>query len=228
MWLDIGVALFLIICIFRGDKRGFVLAFTSTFGWIVSLVGGYFLKPRLLLWLDQNTSMRNDLTVKVTEYFVSVIKTNAESGGTVAGTELPQTVINALSSSAEKVYKATAIKVAEPVADMIMSLLAFFIVVFGIKIIMYLIERIVRMFSEKDGAVSSINSILGMVFNLIRGCIVSYILILLLMMISLLGNIQPALNLLQDSFLVTTLLDFGLLPFSSDIFTGASLLEAIS
>lgn len=229
MWLDIAVAIFLIFCIFRGDKRGFVLAFTSTFGWIISLAGGYFLKPKLILWFDTNTSARQDLTVKITEYFVSLMKAEASGAGTAEGgaSILPESVTNALNSAAEKAYSAAAVKIAEPVADIILSLLAFFIIVFGIKIIMYLIERIVRRLSDKDGAVSSINSMMGMVFNLIRGCIVSYIIILLIMMISIIGNIQPALQLLQDSFLVTVLADSGLLPFSSDILTGAAIADLL-
>ena len=228
MYLDIAVAIFLIFCIFRGDKRGFVLAFTSTFGWVISLVGGYFLKPEILAWIDENTTLRNDFTVKITEYFVSVMKGNAQGGGlSETAASLPESVIRALSSAAEKAYQATAVKIAEPVADMIISLLAFFAAVFAIKFVMYLIERIIRRLSDKDGAVSSINSMLGMLFNLIRGCIVSYIIILFMIMISLLGNFQPVLELLQDSFLVTVLLDSGLMPFSADIFTGEALLEAI-
>jgi len=228
MWLDIAVAVFLIICIFRGDKRGFVLAFISTFGWVISLAGGYILKPKLILWLDTNTTMRHDLHVKITEYFVSLMKSNAsgaDAAGEAGNSVLPDTIKNALDSAANKVYSSAAQNFAEPVTDIIVSLAAFFILVFAIKIIMYLFERIVRAFSKKDNTISSINSIAGMIFNLIRGCIVSYIIILLIMMVALVGNIQPALQLLKDSFLVTVLADSNLLPFSSDILTGASLAE---
>ncbi len=228
MWIDIIIAVFLIFCIFRGDKRGFVLSFTSTFGWIISLIGGYYFKPAVISWLDTNTTVRHDMTIKITEYFVSILKKDAESQGATSDLSLlPDSVTSALSSAAQKAYEAAAAKVASPVVDLIISLIAFLIIVVCIKIVMYLIERIVRVYTDKDGAIGNINSIAGMLFNLIRGCIVSYLVVLFLLMISLIGNITPLLEVLTDSLIVTVLSDIGLIPISADIITGASILEVL-
>ena len=68
MIIDVSIALILIICIFIGDRKGFFRSFMSTFGWIVSFAGSYFLRDYAITIVNERTTMYNDIFIKVTEF----------------------------------------------------------------------------------------------------------------------------------------------------------------
>jgi hypothetical protein len=219
MIIDIAIAVILILCVFIGDRKGFLKSFISTFGWVISMGIAYLLRSPFSEYLDEHTSMRDDITVKITEYIKARIQmaatgTTAEQGG----------VASLLRTAADKAIQTSAAKAAEPIADVIFSLLAFVLLIIVIKIIIYIIERIVNIFIQSSNPVNSLNSILGMIFALLQGCILSSVVLIVLFIIAVIGDFEGLLDQLGSSFVCQTLLNMGILP---DVFTDFSVADVL-
>ena len=214
MLIDIIVAIFLIICIFIGEKKGFLSSFISSFGWIISLGAAYLLRDPFTAYLEEHTNMHEDITVKITEYVR--YRMQLQITGTADGTTAQGGVASTLRTAADNAIQSAAAEAATPVADAVFSLISLLLLMLLIKAVVFFLERIFLHFTSKGGAVGSLNSILGMVFSLIKGCITAYVLLLLIFSIAVIGNVTPLVDQLDSSFICTSMTQMNIVP---DVFT---------
>ncbi len=218
MWIDIAIAIVLIICIFRGEKRGLLLSLINTFGWIITLAAAYILRPSLVSYMDEHTEVRQDITNKVADYIKN--RLSEQAAGVSTGDIIPGSIASRLASAADYAIESAATEAAGPVVDMFIAFAAFWLLIIGIKIIVCIIERILRAIVGGSKTLGAIDSIGGMLFGLLRGCIIGYIIIILLCLISvLLLNTQALSGQIQDSMTINFLSDRGLIPFSDELFS---------
>lgn len=214
MIIDICIALFLVICVFIGDRRGFLLSFVNTFGWLFSMGTAYLFRGPFAVYLETRTTMHEDITLKVTEFIrfrMQMTAADAASGGDAA---------SVIQNASANVLQAAAGKAAGPIGDAVFSILAFILLILGIRIVMYVIEWILKIFIGGDSPIGSLDSILGMLFALVKGCIVAYMILMAMFISSVIGNIDPLLEQVESSFVFTTMNDVGLVP---DVFSEYSI-----
>ena len=209
MYIDIAVAVILILCIFTGDRKGFLRSFISTFGWMISVTAAWLFRTPVTEYLDANTSVRSDIQVKITEYIAYRIRmstSGADSG------EIQGGIASALRSAADNALQAAAAKSAEPITDAIMGILVILMILLAVRVVMFIIERFIGIFLQKGKPLGSIDSILGMIFALMKGCIISGILILLIYLVAVVGNINALLDQIGTSYLCQMMLNAELVP----------------
>lgn len=209
MYIDIAVAVILVLCIFIGDRKGFLRSFINTFGWMLSLGAAWFFRTPVTEYLDANTTVRKDIHIKITEYIMSRIRMAAS--GTDSG-QLQEGLTAGLRTAADNALQAAAAKSAEAITDTIVNILVVILILLAVRVVMFIIERFINFFLKKGKPLGSLDSILGMIFALIKGCILSGILILLVYMIAVIGNISVLLDQIGTSYLCHMMLDANLVP----------------
>lgn len=215
MIIDVSIALILIVCIFIGDKKGFFRSFMSTFGWIVSFAGSYFLRDYATTIVNERTTMYNDIFIKVTEF----IKARMEHAATgediedIAGYgSISGSVASIIKNSANTAVQAAAEKAAAPVTDAIFALLIMVIVVVVIRLCTYLVERIIGFFIDESKTLSSLDSVMGMLFSLIKGCLLSFFLLVIVYVAGVIGDIPQVLDQISSSMVCVFLINSGIIP----------------
>lgn len=220
MIIDVSIALILIVSIFIGDKKGFFRSFMSTFGWLVSFGGSYFLRDYATTYINERTTMYNDILVKVTEFIKARLE-QAATGEDIAGYgSISGSVASLIKNSANTAVQAAAEKAAEPVADAIFALLVMIIVVVVIRLATYLVERIISFFIDESKTLSSLDSVMGMLFSLIKGCLFSFFLLAIVFMAGVIGDIPQVLDQISSSMVCVFLINHDIIP---NIFNMASI-----
>ena len=209
MFIDITVAVILILFIFIGDRKGFLRTFISTFGWGITLAGSYFLKEPLESYLSAHTGIKNFITTRVTDYITFRMNMAANDG---VSADRQGGIASTLRNAADTIAQNTAEQTAQPIADAIFGILTLLLLFIGLRISMYTLESIGTYFCSKDRPLRSVNSIFGMIFSMIKGSILSYVLILLLFLISVIISNEFLLDQLGTSFLCQLILKTGLVP----------------
>lgn len=214
MYIDFAIALILLICIFRGERRGLVRSFINMFGWVFSLGGAILLQGRFVGILDDQTTVRSDITAKIVD--TMKFRIIREAADIPEGESLPSSVLSALSRSVENAYEAKAAEMAAPYVDALMNIMSFCLLLIGIKLALFIIERILMRFVE-DGPLSTVDSIGGILLNTLKGVVVCYLMVLVLILVALLGNIEIVSQQVSASVVVNFLSAFNLLPFADNM-----------
>ncbi|MCI8283773.1 MAG: CvpA family protein [Firmicutes bacterium] len=217
MWIDFLIAAILILCIFRGEKRGFLFSFINAFGWITSLAGSYLLRPALVSYINEHTELRQMFTNTLAEYIKKQLM--AKAAGVDSGGTIPGSIASQMSTAADRAMESAAAAAAEPIVDVIISILSFWLLIVGIKIVVSIIEYTLKSLIGSSKILSSLNSFGGILFGLVKGCILSYIMILLILAISAVVNSPFPSEQIQSSMVVSYLDNAGWIPFSDEIFS---------
>lgn len=177
MFLDIFVVALILTSMIVGYRIGLVSSLIKMIGWIVSLVGGFFLYPVLF------ALFKNKLPVH--SMLVSHIKAVADNGlkideFTALFPKLLQSGLTKLSSSATEIW-------ATGVANLLLNIICLIIVTFLIKFLLHLVSKIAAG-SEDDNVIGFIDSLFGMIFGFIKGYIVVCLILALLFPVIALTN----------------------------------------
>ncbi len=212
MVIDVSIAIILIVCIFIGEKKGFFRSFMSTFGWIVSFAGSYLLRDYATAYINERTTMYDDILVKVTEYIRARIESSAAGSDFAGYGSLSGSVASTIKNSANVAVQAAAEKAAEPIADAIFALLTMIIVVVLIRLCTYLVERIIGFFLNESKTLTALDSVMGMLFSIIKGCLFSFFLLVIVYMVGVIGDIPQILDQVSSSMVCVFLIDSGIIP----------------
>lgn len=218
MFIDFFIAALLIICIIVGERRGFVMSFLGTFGWLFSVGGAYLYKDRFTAMVDEKTGIRDDLTVKIAEYIKENLILSSPDSGAEAGENISDAMSNALKYAADKAFQATADQISSAFVNAFFPIFTFFLLILIIKIGMYVIQTILAIFLDKDSPLSSVNSILGIIFSLIKGIILSLVIVLGIYIIAVMLNISVLLEQIDNSIVCEFLMKLNVLAFAPELF----------
>lgn len=223
MFIDFAAAVILIICIIIGERRGVIESFASAFGWLFSLFFSLLYSPSLADFLTEKTGLKSTISDFAVQHVKGLISGGADTGQTAAS-GLPDAVSRALANSANSALETAARPVADNLADIFISVIAFLAVLFLVKFVIHFLERLIRGF-HKAKSVGTVDGILGMVFGILKGGVLIYLLISLLLLVAAATSYEPLTTAISSSVCVDFLNSHDLLFFGGEIADGIKLPE---
>lgn len=170
MIFDVIIGAVIIISMVLGFRSGIIYTFIHTMGWIIALLLAFAFSPRLEAFLMEHTniyaSIQQGLSDRLTEG--AVAKTTALEG-------LPTILFDAANEAANNL----ALSFAESLSGAFFSIVCFLLVIAGVKFFIWLFSAT---FSKKNagGFTGLIDGGLGMAMGFLRGLILSFIVLALL------------------------------------------------
>lgn len=209
MIIDIILVSLLVIITALGYRYGFIFTFFHLTGWLLSLLCGFIFSSRLKTYLIENDIFYSWINGKIQLKIPDGFKESS-----LEFTGVPS-ILNDLIVSLTTDFSKT---VATQITDFVMSVVSFLILVFLIKIVLFFF---IALFSKKNntGATGLIDGVLGLGFGFIKGMVVIYF--LLAVMIPLVNLGSP-----EHTFLLLTNLDSSTI--AKDLFNNNPLLLLIS
>lgn len=183
MWLDIGIAVLLLWGIIQGYRRGFVLTLAQTAGWLIALVFGFFVYPYITAFLREET--------KLYELMDAQISARIGTGTTEAAEELlmgfPEAIRQALLDATATLTDGFSATIAESLVSLLSAIIAFLIIVFVIKLVLFIITSL---FSKRSrgGLIGGVDGILGLFAGGIKSLLIIYLCMMLLVPITSLSK----------------------------------------
>lgn len=215
MWIDFLVAAILIIFLFRGDRRGFIASLLGIIGWAVSLIAAFVLYPYAVDWFDDKTGVRESLAGHVTEYVKKKLISQMNGSN---GASLPDSVLAALSGTSNSSLDVQAAAAAKPIVNVFMDIVGFIAVLVLVRLIFKIVQALSMKLTGRDhGAIGMLNSVGGMVFGIIEGAIIAYLILLLLDYLALFAGITILLNQMDDSIVMGLIQQLDMIPYSGNI-----------
>ena len=221
MVIDFIAAAILIICIINGERRGVIESFASAFGWLFSLFFALFYSPTLADFLNEKAN----LSTTISDAVLGRIKDMIANGSTLpesAADHLPSVVSQAMANSTDSALEQAARPVADNLAGIFVSIVAFFLILVVVKLLIRLLERLIRGF-HKAKKVGAVDGILGMLFGILKGGVLIYILISCLLLAASVTAYEPLVEMIQSSVCIDFIHSRGFLFFGEDIVDGIEL-----
>ncbi len=200
MVLDIIAFSIILLAMFQGFRNGFLYTFLRTFGWIISLVSAFFLKPVVIKLVNKHTSLYDTIFKHLKEMFSDNPSENISDYSTYIPAALREPLIKNLRYAEDNAIELMLKKT----ADILYHLLILLVILFIIKIILNVILSI---FSKKRGfgIFAGIDGFFGLLTGSINGVILVFIGLAVLIPINGLLN-QPLLSdLIQQSKIIKIL-----------------------
>ena len=224
MYLDFAAAFILILCIIKGEKRGFLLSFVSAFGWLFSLFFTFLYSPVLAEYISENTGVKSLLSDFAMKHVKALLPETAGASG-AASADLPSSLSSAISNSANAHLEQLARPVADRLAETMISILSFFILIFAVKFVIHFIEKLIKRL-HRARVIGTVDSIFGMLFSIIKGGVLIYLLMIVLILASALVSCEPLTKTLQSSVVVDFAQSHDFLFFGEDVIDGIQLPES--
>jgi uncharacterized membrane protein required for colicin V production len=179
MWLDILIALIVILSMAHGYRNGLVRTVLRAFGWLLSIIAAAVIYPYATGWLSSNTDVYGNIRQGLEERF-------REHAAAKAGA-LTEDIPNAIANAANDLVSTFAVSMADGVAEVCFSVSVYLALALAIKLLAFLLTFL---FSKRrrggGGIVEGIDGFLGLVFGAMRGMVIVFVLLALLLPISLL------------------------------------------
>ena len=224
MYLDFAAALIFIICIIRGEKKGVIESFASAFGWLFSLFFTFLYSPVLAEYITENTHAKQLMSDFAMKHVKTLLPETAASSG-AAASDLPSSLSSAIANSANAHLEQLARPVADRLAETIISVAAFFLLIIAVKFVVHFIENLIKKF-HRAKVVGTADSILGMLFGIVKGGVLIYLLMTVLILTAACVTFEPLTKTLQSSVVVDFVQSRDLLFFGEDVIDGIQLPES--
>lgn len=184
MWFDVAIVALLIFTIVEGFRRGFVHTFIHTAGWILAVVLGFVWYPHALDYLKNQTGIYNSINGKIT----ARITEDAGSASNAALSNIPEVIRGILEKAIDSATDAIALTLSDSLSRLVFNILAFLLVVLAIKLILLFITTLLSK-KKNSGILGGIDGFLGILSGALKGIVLVYILLALIVPVtSLWGN----------------------------------------
>ena len=190
MIIDIILLFILTVITALGFRYGFIYTFFHVTGWLIALLSGFILTPTLKSYLIEGDIFYTSIYNRVLSNLPNGFEIHSiEANG------IPNILKNLINEYSLDLSN----DISRYITDMLMTIISFLIIVVIIKIIMYLI---ISLFSKKNnnGSTGIIDGILGLAFGFIKGMVVVYV--ILAIMIPVVNIASP-----EHTFTILTNLD---------------------
>ncbi len=216
MIIDIFIGLLMILCIFAGERQGFIKSLIRTLGWLVSILAALVLRPLLVSFIDEKTSIREEVNTKIVEFVKTKLIAN-DIGITESGS-VPASISSVINSSASRAYNDSAYQTAAPITDAVISAAAFIVIMLAVFVVIWIFLRFFEVLKRDFQPIGALDSIAGMLFGLLKAVLMAYILINVIMIVSSVTMNSVLLSQIEGSICIRTLSDLGLLMISENVF----------
>ena len=216
MIVDIFIGLLMILCIFAGERQGFVKSLIRTLGWFVSIILALIFRPLLVNFIDEKTNIREEVNNKIVEFVKT--KLIANDIGITDSESVPASISTVINSSASRAYNESAYEIAGPITDAVISAAAFIVIMAVVFIIIWIFLRFFEVLKREFEPIGALDSIAGMLFGLLKAVLISYIIINIIMVVSSVTMNSMLLSQIEGSICINTLSNMGLLMISENVF----------
>lgn len=196
MIIDIIILLILLASAGLAYRKGLAVSIVSTLSWVVCSIAGLLFSKELKLWLVDNTKIDEYINgILFTKSHTNIQNGNLDGGflglpdlfnfsdiqanpiyNKIAeflgdADNLTNGLPDFLKKPVESATESISIAVADKATDLIMGILAFFLIIFGLKLLFGLITLLLSK-KYRRGAVGCVDGLGGLTFGLIRGVII--------------------------------------------------------
>lgn len=202
MWIDIVVAAIFVLSAASGYRKGFIHTFIHTAGWLLSLVLAYAWYPRAAEFLREKTDFYNAIYGKM---FERITEEGASIVDPLSG-NLPVVLADIL----ESVEKTVTTALAGGLSLLLFNVLSFLLVVVGIRIVFLILLSLLSK-KNREGVTGFFDGVLGLLAGSLKGIILIFLLLALLVPVISITGSQALPDALADSRIAGTLYDNNLL-----------------
>jgi uncharacterized membrane protein required for colicin V production len=196
--IDVAIILIILFFVFLGFKNGFIRTILNTFGWIIAIAAAYFLRKPFQRFLADHTTVYDhlyDKTSRLMENLASNLTGGALEQGdatsasaTGGATDATGSIPGILKDALENAYEIIAEQVAKQAADILLAIIAFLVLLFVIKLLLYIITILFSKKHHHRGIVGGLDGIAGAVLGLGQAVILILFLLALMLPVSYLIN----------------------------------------
>ncbi|MEF9921367.1 MAG: CvpA family protein [Anaerovoracaceae bacterium] len=178
MAMDVIVGVIILLSMFFGVKKGFALTLINCMQWFLSVIVAFLFYGRFQDLLVDKTHIDEVINEKI----VTTIS------GSVTESPTYQSIPHLFSDTLNEISDTFMYRTATTMTDILLSIIAFLLIIIGIKIACFLISRL---FSKKynDGIVGFFDGAFGLGLGLVRGVLL--VLIFFAFLVPILGIIFP-------------------------------------
>lgn len=206
MWVDGLIVIIVIFTIIQGYRRGFVHTFIHTVGWILAVVLGFVWYPHVIGFLKEKTGFYDAVRARIAERV-------AENAGNTADsvmTGIPEVIRDLLDKAIDSATNAIAVSLSENLTNLIFNIIGFLAVAAAIKLFLMVLTFLFS--KEKNGGfIGGIDGFFGLLAGALKGVILIYILLALMVPVTSLSGSSFLINQLDGSVLGSYLYDNNLI-----------------
>ncbi len=183
---DIFIALIVLWSMVRGYTQGLAYTLIHACGWVVAVVLGFALTPKLQEWLTNETGLYTLIREKLLTKF-----TDSAAHVTETFNSLPATLAEGIGDLTDMVTSSLATRA----ADIVFTILCFIMIILVVKLVLGLLVLLVSKRNRK-GMTGAVDGVLGAVGGFVTGVIMVYIMLALIAPLTAIAdpNITEALN----------------------------------
>lgn len=206
MWVDGIIVIIVIFAIIQGYRRGFVHTFIHTVGWIIAVVLGFVWYPHVIEFLKEKTGFYESIHGKIAER----IAENAGGASNSAMTGIPEVIRDLLDKAIDSATNALAVTMSDSLTNLIFNIIGFLTVAVAIKLILMTVTFLFS--KEKNGGfIGGVDGFFGLLAGALKGIILVYILLALMVPITSLSGSSFLIGQLDGSVLGSYLYDNNLI-----------------
>ncbi len=200
MWITVVIIVLFVLSTAQGLRKGFVATVLETVGWALALVMGFVWQGRAKALLIANTDLPKTIETAV----ASRIHLEGLEDGILSKLPLllQQRVDNVVSDSISSLTES----ISGFLSELFLSILAFVAVVLVVKLVLWIIGLFFSK-KKKDGLLGVLDSLLGLAVGLVRGVLLVYLFLALLVPLSTLLGSAEITGALTSSNVASTLYD---------------------
>lgn len=183
--IDIVIVTILLLCIFLGYKRGLANSILNIVSFILAIVIAVILYKPVTDWIVQNTQIDESLENAIVESLSG--KVNEEGTISEEETDLPKDMINYINGTIQEVVtetKDTAVVAASHQISITIIQAGVAILVFILAKIILIVVKILTKFVTNIPIIKQVNEIGGLLYGILQGIILIWILLALISLIS--------------------------------------------
>ncbi|MBN7774130.1 CvpA family protein [Clostridium aminobutyricum] len=178
MVLDIIVAVIMLTTMVQGYRRGFLQTFLPTVGWFVGLAAAFFCAPKLKSLMVENTTLYQSVHNAVLEKVSS----------TLSPQEMQGTLPTIIQDFVSKLTETLSGSIAAGVSDFLFTILSFLLLAIGIKWIIFIIFSLPSKRKGGKGLPGLFNGLMGLLFGLVKGLLIVFIFLALVLPVASLAE----------------------------------------
>lgn len=200
MILDVIASVIIIAVMIQGFRNGFLYTFFHTVGWIVSVIAAFFAKPFVIKFVNKYTDIHDIFYGHVREAFFNSPKSDITSQADYLPFVIREPLIKGLRFAGEEAKNI--------MADKTSAILYHISVLIVLTVIIQILINVLLFFISKrsgSGIFSGVDGFFGLITGIIKGIIIVFISLAVLIPINGLLNLPLLTDLIQQSKLVKIL-----------------------
>ena len=177
MWLDIIVLVIIILSMTLGYRNGFIYSILHGAGWLLSIFVSFLLFPKVVWFLDEYTASGQIVRDRITQRFEENLGTfDLHSAGNI-----PKVILDYINEAVDKF----SVTISQGVAEISMNIVIFVLLLFTCKLITLITIDLLSK-KTKLGVLGKLDGILGLASGGLKGVIIVFALLALILPFSLL------------------------------------------